>query len=140
MVFIATFNNISLRYSGGQFYLCRKPEYPAKTTDLPQVTDKHYHIMLYRVHLALNGLRTHNVIGTDCILLRCEKHLHDRIISLFIISVISWLSVLMVVIVGISGSINLLFPSYPVNKYKIFMPSSFQTKNLASCQNKTNNI
>jgi hypothetical protein len=53
IVCLMVFNDISIifqLYSGGQFYRWRKLEDPEKNTDMSQVTDKRYHIMLSTSH------------------------------------------------------------------------------------------
>ena len=64
MVLNFTFNNISVI---SWWSVCSGEENAKKTTDLPQVTDKLYHIMLPRVSLAISGfeLTTLVLIGTD---------------------------------------------------------------------------
>ena len=55
-------NNTSV-ISWWSVLLVEKTRLPNETTDLSLVTNKLYHITLYQVHLAMNGIQTHNISG-----------------------------------------------------------------------------
>ena len=64
VLFNATFNNILVISWWSVLLVEETRKSGGKTTDLPQTTDKLHYIMLYRVHLAMIGIRT----------LHCDMH------------------------------------------------------------------
>ncbi len=73
MVFKTTFNNISV-ISWQSVLLVEETRVPGETTDLPQVRQSLSHNAVWSTP-HLSGIRTHNVIGTDCIG-SCKSNYH----------------------------------------------------------------